>query len=256
MTLDDATSRWIVTPAFFEREETALLLAAPKDALINEVRIVHRSPPEMRLSHQAIKRFVEEAIEEGHRPISLAGDCCAALPVMAGLQTHGIEPDLVWIDAHGDFNTPDTSPSQFLGGMPLAMMVGRGPQWMMEGAGATTIAEDRVLLVGTRDIDPLEEVALRQSLVTRIPLADLAEIEFDGPVHLHLDLDVIDSAECPGFSYPAPGGPSVADLEAAMADLAKRTDLAAISISGWTGELDPEGITKAAAKRVFAALMP
>ena len=110
--------RWIVTPRFFEQPEPALFQVAPADALVNDVEILHRSPPELAILHGGIRRFVEEALGEGHRPVSLAGDCCACLPVLAGMQRVGIEPDVVWIDAHGDFNTPETSPSQCLGGMP------------------------------------------------------------------------------------------------------------------------------------------
>jgi len=246
--------RWIVTPLFFELPEPALIGAAPPDAHINAPELVRRSPPELAIAHGGIRRFVEEALGDGHRPVSLAGDCCAALPVLAGLQRAGIDPDLLWIDAHGDFNTPETSPSQFLGGMPLAMIAGRGPQWMMEGAKAGPIPEERILLAGARDLDPLEAEALDASAVTRIALPELAEIAFDGPVMLHLDVDVLDLVDAPAMRYPSAGGPPLDRVVAALADLAARADIAAVSVSGWAGHLDRDGRTARAVARLLETL--
>lgn len=246
--------RWIITPRFFEQSEPALFQVVPADAAVNEVEIVHRSPPELAILHGGIAQFVYDSAVEGDRPISLAGDCCAAVPVLAGLQRAGRHPDLVWIDAHGDFNTPETSPSMFLGGMPLAMMVGRGPQWMMSGVGADPVAEEQVLLVDARDLDPLEADALAASQVTHIAFRELDEIAFDGPVMLHLDLDVIDKDDCPAFAYPVAGGPSADQVAAALGRLAMRAELAAISVSGWSGARDRDGRTARAAGRILEAL--
>ena len=80
---------------------------------------------------------------------------------MAGLQAAGLSPVLVWLDGHGDFNIPETSPSGFLGGMPLAMMVGRGDPAFGRSVGLTPISEQDVWLVGARDIDPPEQETYR-----------------------------------------------------------------------------------------------
>ena len=249
------TSRWQVTPFYFEHPEPALFSAAPEAAATNAPdAIADRSPASMARLHRPIAGFVETTLRAGARPVALAGDCCAAVPVLSGLRAAGIEPALVWIDAHGDFNTPATSPSQFLGGMPLAMMVGRGPQWMCAAVGLTPVAEERVWLVDGRDLDPLERDALDASRVNRAGVADLATLPFDGPVHVHIDLDVIDAAEAPGFNYPVPGGPGAAETADACAELAARADIRAISISGWTDALDPSGATGAACRRVLRAL--
>jgi arginase len=249
------TSRWLVTPFYFEHPEPALFSAAPDGAVANEpAGISDRSPGCMTRLHRPIAEFVGKALRDGVRPISMAGDCCAAIPVLAGLGAAGIEPTLVWIDAHGDFNTPETSPSQFLGGMPLAMMVGRGPQWMCEAVGLTPIAEDRVWLIDGRDLDPLESSALDASRVNRAEVAGLAALPLTGPVLVHIDLDVIDATDAPGFNYPVPGGPGAAETEDARAALAALADIRAISISGWTDALDPSGATGAACRRVLRAL--
>jgi arginase len=246
---------WLVTPYYFEHPEPALFSAAPKGPALNApAGIADRSPANMARLYQPITRFVETTLGAGARPVSLAGDCCAAVPVLAGVRAAGVEPTLVWIDAHGDFNTPETSPSQFLGGMPLAMMVGRGPQWLCEEVGLTPLPEERVWLIDGRDLDPLEREALDASRVNRAGVADLATRTFAGPLHVHIDLDVIDAGEAPGFNYPVPGGPSAAATAAACAQLTERTDICAISISGWTEAQDPSGATGAACRRVLRAL--
>jgi len=249
------TSRWLVTPFYFEHPDPALFSAAPDGAETNAPEgIDDRSPDSMARLHRPIAQFVEETLKAGARPVSLAGDCCTAVPVLAGLRAAGIEPALIWIDAHGDFNTPETSPSQFLGGMPLAMMVGRGPQWMCEAVRLTPFPEQWVWLIDGRDLDPLEREALDNSKVNRASIADLASLTFDGPVYVHLDTDVIDATEAPGFNYPVPGGPGGAETAKACADLAARCDFRAISISGWTEALDPSGKTGAVCRRVLRAL--
>jgi arginase len=205
--------------------------------------------------HRPIERFTRDTLKTGDRPISLAGDCCASIPVLAGIRATGIEPVLVWIDADADFNTPETSPSQFLGGMPLAMIVGRGPQWMCESINLKPIAENRVWVIDGRDLDPLERVALDASAVRRTGMAGLETLKLDQPVHLHLDIDVANSSEAPGSNYPVAGGPSVADTVAACAAFAAENDIIAISISGWTGSLDLDGKTKDACVAVLKALI-
>lgn len=89
--------------------------------------------------YQALAADVADVAAQGDRPVAYTGDCCATIGVLAGLQRAGIAPTLIWFDAHGDFNTWETSPSGFLGGMPLAMIVGRGEQTFLEATGATPL---------------------------------------------------------------------------------------------------------------------
>ena len=79
-------------------------------------------------------------------------------------------------------------------------------------------------------------------------------MKIETPVHLHLDIDVIDSSEAPGSNYPVVGGPSVAETVAACSAFSAKNDIVAISISGWTGSLDPNGKTKEACIAVLKAL--
>ena len=246
---------WIVTPQFFEQPEPRLVDYAPADAALNGPHSIgDREAESMARLHLPIARFVEATLREGRRPVSLAGDCCAAVPALAGMRAAGIEPWLVWIDAHGDFNTPETSPSQFLGGMPLAMMVGRGPRWMCESVGLAPFPEERVILVDGRDLDPMEAEAVAGSGLAHVGVSDLPALALEGPVLVHIDMDVIDAREAPAFNYPVRGGPSAGQLAEALSAFAAGTDIRAISISAWSPSKDLDGATGRACRRAMKAL--
>ena len=248
--------RWILTPQYFEQPEPALAAAVLSDArMVNGPHAIpDRGPDSMARLHRPIAGFAHEAAQAGERPVSVAGDCCAAVPVLAGLRAAGVEPHLVWIDAHGDFNTPETSPSQFLGGMPLAMIAGRGPRWMAEAVGLSPLPEDRIWLIDGRDLDPLERAALDASAVRRTGVAGLGSLRLDAPVMVHIDMDVLDADKAPAFQYPVAHGPSVSAVSRACRDFAAGNRIVGISVCGWTGALDTDGRTAAACRHVVEAL--
>lgn len=248
--------QWILTPQYFETHEPALSSIVPAGAVMNGPHdIPDREAESMATLHRPIADFIATALASGNRPISVAGDCCAAVPALAGMRRAGLEPTLVWIDAHGDFNTPETSPSQFLGGMPLAMMVGRGPQWMCEAVGLAPYPEDRIWLIDARDLDPEERTAVDASALRRTGMAGMASLKLDGPVYVHIDMDVMNADEVPAFNYPVPGGPSVAETVAACQSFAAANEICAVSVSGWTGALDTDGRTGVACKKVIDAIL-
>jgi len=149
-----------------------------------------------------------------------------------------LRPALLWFDAHGDFNDWTTSPSGFLGGMPLAMLVGRGEQTLMTAAGAAPMSEDRVWLADARDLDPGEREALSASAVHHVGhVADLLRPGAipEGPLWVHLDVDVVDPAEMEAVNYPAPGGPGAAEVRRVFRGLALTGRVAAVSLSSWDG---------------------
>ncbi|MEM7090743.1 MAG: arginase family protein [Pseudomonadota bacterium] len=247
---------WLLTPYYFESAEEALSAVVPEGTPTNGPHnLSDRNPESMALLHRPIAEFTENAAAKGDRPISIAGDCCGSIPVLAGLLRAGQTPTLVWIDAHGDFNTPETSPSQFLGGMPLAMMVGRGPQDMCETVGLRPLPEDRVWAVDLRDLDPLEREAIDASALRRTGMAGLTSLKIDGPVYVHIDMDVLNADEVGAFNYPVPGGPSVAETVAACQAFAAANQITALSVSGWTGVLDTDGKTADACGKVLDALL-
>jgi arginase len=198
----------------------------------------------------------EAARDRAWPPLVFAGDCVSSIGVLAGLQRAGIEPVLVWFDAHGDFNTWATTPSGFLGGMPLAMIVGRGDLAIVEAVGLKPQAEDRVILVGARDIDPGEDDALAASAVRQLAVESLVDADLPpGPLYVHLDVDVVNPDEMPAQNYPAPGGPSLDAVKAALARLVGTGRIAAVSFSLWNPEL-PGAARAAAATRELVSVLP
>jgi arginase len=173
----------------------------------------------------------------------MAGDCVASIGVLAGLQQATSDFTLVWYDAHGDFNTPETTPSGFMGGMPLAMLCGRGEQTVVSGAGAKIHPEARIILTDARDLDPGEKEALAGSAITHLlDPADLLNLDLpDIPLYIHFDSDVLRLADMPAVNYPAQGGPTLEMIEASLARLADTGRVAAISVTMWNPELDTEG---------------
>ena len=190
-------------------------------------------------------------------PVSIAGDCCTAIAVAAGVQRAGVDASLIWLDAHGDFNTWETSPSGFLGGMPLAMMVGRGEQTMCDAVGLESLKENRIILADGRDLDPLEAEAVRASEMVHVPdYADLLTMPLpDGPLYVHFDTDVIDCGQAQAFNYPAPGGPSVDLVNKVMQRLASTGRVVAASMSTWNPELDHDGATARVCMDAFRLLV-
>jgi len=210
-------------------------------------------PGRMAQLHAPIATRVAASAAASRGAVCLGGDCCTTIAVLAGLQRAGLDPLLVWLDAHGDFNTPETSPSGFLGGMPLAMIVGRGDQSLAAAAGLRSLAEPDALLVNARDLDPLERAALDASAVRRVadPARIAEHLPPDRPIYVHLDADIMDPADAPAVHYPVPGGPSLAAVEAACRRLRNTGRLVAASLTLWDFDKDADGRT---ARACFTAL--
>jgi arginase len=185
-------------------------------------------------------------------PIVLSGDCITALAVLAGVQRSGIDAALVWFDAHGDFHTEQTTTSGYLGGLPLAKAVGRGDLTLPRGLGMTPLAEDRVLLVDARDLDPPEVEALSASRVRRAGVDAVRDALPDGPLHLHVDLDVFDAGLVNGLRFPAPQGPGIDAVAAGVRAVAESGQLRALSIAAtWR----PEDTLRAETDSVLSAVL-
>ncbi|MBV8301047.1 MAG: arginase family protein [Candidatus Dormibacteraeota bacterium] len=199
---------------------------------------------------------VRDAVSRGPgRPIVFSGDCVTALAVLAAVQQRGGDPSLVWIDAHGDFHTEQTTASHYAGGLPLAKAVGRGDLTLPEALGLLPLDETRAVLVDGRDLDPPEADALNASRVRRVALGELQDALPDGPVHLHVDLDVIDPSLLPGLRFPAPGGAFHAALREAVRAVVANRPVAAVSIAGtWTMEQSLRDRNDAALGCVLAGL--
>jgi arginase len=162
----------------------------------------------------------------------ISGDCSTALGTMAGLQHAGLDPAVVWFDAHADVQTLETTTSGYLGGLPLRILAGYRPELIAQGLRLRPVPEDRITLVGARDLDPPEVDYLAGAAIGRAEVATLTPAAVpDGPLYVHIDVDVIDPGALPGLRYPAPGGPSAAEVAAALGALLATGRVAAVGLA-------------------------
>jgi arginase len=169
------------------------------------------------VQYDAVADTVAEAVRGGERPAVVSGDCTTALGTVAGLQRAGLDPAIIWFDAHGDLQTPETTTSGYLGGMPLRLLVGHRREIIADRLGLRDVAEQRVVLVGARDLDPPEAEYLSGAAIRRATVEGLADdLLPDGPLYLHVDFDVVDPDELPGLLFPAPGGPAFETVAGAI----------------------------------------
>jgi arginase len=218
------------------------------------------------LANGELARRVAALRREGYLPVGLLANCSSLLGMLGGLQHSGPTPrplrvGLVFIDAHGDFNTPETTLSGMLGGMPVAVAAGRCLTRLRLKSGLDpALGERNIVLAGVRDTDPLEEELLARSAVVRLPVADIRGpsaalerqmrrlTERNDLVYVHVDMDVLDPREVPGHPLAVPGGPTSAELAAALAAMFRHEKAAALGIASTPfGERDPGGVSRQAA---------
>jgi len=204
----------------------------------------------------AVSDLVVQAHTQQTLPVILGGDCMSAIGVCGGLQRRlgAYEFGVAWFDAHGDFNTPETTQTGYLGGMPLACICGHGLDRLRRDAGLRRpVDEASVMLLGVRNLDPPEKELLDSSAITCLSPAEVEagktepvsrnHFEDTSGVYLHLDIDVIDPAEAPGVNYLTPNGISAGQAVAAASAIIRHTPLAALTLSAINPALDQEGKT-------------
>lgn len=186
----------------------------------------------LRETEEVSTRLADEvagAIDEGRLPLVLGGDHSVAIGTMSGA-ARDAEMGVVWFDAHGDFNTPATTPSGNVHGMPLAAALGKGVFGDMTWASAPGVREENVAIVGLRSLDDLERELVRESDVTAFTMSDIdqrgvtavtrdaMQVATDGvdDVHVSLDLDWLDPKVAPGVGTPVRGGVTYREAHAAM----------------------------------------
>ena len=201
-------------------------------------------------------KALAERVRDLDQPRVQVGDCVACLGVMAGLQEKGLDPAIVWLDAHGDFNTWETTPSGFLGGMPLAMLAGLGEQTIMDAVHATPVAGERILLVGARNLDTGEDTNLEGAGVRQVDVEDLTADKLpEGPIYLHLDCDVVAIEEMPSVNYPAAGGPGAAAVREAVERVFASGRVVGFSFTAWDPNLPGAELSAGSARRLTEGLL-
>jgi len=192
---------------------------------------------------QAIYNAGHEAVQQGHFPLFLGGDHSIAVGTVAAVT--GDDPvGLIWIDAHGDFNTPETSPSGNIHGMPLAALIGEGhPSLVNVGRPGMKVYPENVVLIGQRDLDQAEKKRLKQSGITVFTMRDIDEQGISSVankaimkfahlkrIHLTVDMDALDPLEAPGVGTPVPGGISYREAHLLMEILADSGKVASMDL--------------------------
>lgn len=181
---------------------------------------------------------VEDALGGGRAPVLVAGECSVALTTLPTLARVRPDAKVLWLDAHGDFNTPATTASRYLGGMALAGACGL---WDPELAG--TIAPERVVLAGVRDLDRAERELLERSAVTVIgasleTLVATQNALDRAPVYVHLDFDVIDPDHFPA-EFPAAGGLAPDKLYDLLESVAGECELVGLELTAFAASEEP-----------------
>lgn len=178
---------------------------------------------------------IADAIAAGFasgRNVLVAGGNCTSLPgIIGGLQqSHGdtARIGLVWFDAHGDFNTPNTTLTGRLGGMPVAVCAGLCyPEWRIGAHQEVALPTDRIIMVDVRNLDPLEDALVRATAISVVPVSGpelrdaLSRLaEKTDLIYLHIDMDVLDESLTPSHGTKEPNGPDIATtLDAVQAVL-------------------------------------
>jgi arginase len=171
----------------------------------------------------------DDALAAGAYPVLFASDCSICITTLPAVLRHVPDATVLWLDAHGDFNTPDTTPSGFLGGMCLAAACG---EWDA-GFDGPRVDAARVVMCGVRDLDGGERVLLETRGVGRVERpSELAEALAGRRVFVHLDLDVLDPSILPA-QFPAPGGLSDGGLRTLLGEVAASADLVGCEITAF-----------------------
>ena len=195
--------------------------------------------PEIAAACQTLAIQVETSLEEGAIPIILGGDHSIAIGSVSGLSAyyhkHEHRVGVIWFDAHGDMNTPETSPSGNIHGMPFAAILGHGaPDLTQIGGFAPKVHPEDCVLIGARSVDPEEAVALKASGIRVITMRELDERGMSSVMdeamwlasrrtagfHITMDMDFVDPDFAPGVGTPVPGGPTYRESHLAMEKIA------------------------------------
>jgi arginase len=211
---------------------------------------------------EELRLKVEQSLAEGRMPLVLGGDHSIAIGSVAGSSNHfarqGENIGLIWFDAHGDANTPETTPSGNIHGMSLAVALGLGDSDFVNlGGRSPKVQASNTVLIGARDLDPGERTTLKKSGVTVYTMRDIDErgmksvvdeaiaLANDGTagIHLSFDLDVADPEDAPGTGTPVWGGITYREAHLAMEMMCDRANIVAMDLVEVNPVIDSQNMT-------------
>ncbi len=217
--------------------------------------------------NMVLAEHVRGALKQGRFPLVLAGNCNACLGTLAGIDARPV--GVIWLDAHGDFNTPETSASGFLDGMSLAMATGLCHQALCARIGGPPIPGSHVVHIGGRDFDDGEKERLARHQVRVVSASQLKQVGLApalrpalaalrsqvSHVYLHVDLDVLDPVEARANEFAAPDGLSLRDLECAIQVVGETVDVKAAALTAYDPACDEEGRALRAGVRLIHTIV-
>jgi arginase len=227
---------------------------------VTERLVEHREgyPMEVAMTfalQRGVAHEVREALEAGEFPLLLAGNCHNTVGVLGGYGARRI--GLVWFDAHGDVNTPETTTSGFMDGMPLSMASGRSWRGMTASIPGFRVLEDRqIVLIGVREFDDGERELFD---TTEIPLVSCETVCDEGAqralagvldvwsaegldgVHVHVDMDVHDPLQVTANPYQPAGGLTPEQVQDCVRAVAAKLRVVGATVSAYDPTADPEG---------------
>lgn len=235
--------------------------------------------PEIAATCSRLATTVREALAAGHLPLSLGGDHSIAVGTIGGVSRFyrgkNRKIGLIWLDAHADMNTPDTSPSGNVHGMPLACVVGMGPKELTHLAGYAPAVDPRnAVIVGLRDVDQMEKPHVRDSGVRAFTMRHIDErglravmeeairmaMEGTDGFHLSLDMDFVDPRDAPGVGTPVRGGVTYREAHLAMEMICDSGQMVSMEVvevnpvideANRTGDLAVELVMSGLGKRIL-----
>jgi len=205
----------------------------------------------------------------GHFNIGLYNNCSSASGMLGGLQHSGrpgrpLRVGMIWIDAHGDYNTPETTLSGMLGGMPVAVAAGHALTRMRLQSGLDPALPERYIVMAcVRDTDPLEQDRIDRSLIEHLTVDDIRNLSenihtqmerlsrLTDLIYIHIDLDVLDPQEIMGHPLTVPNGPTSEELGAALEVMFRYEKAAALGIASYPAHDDPDNVTLEAVYRLI-----
>ena len=217
-------------------------------------------------------RFVAADQKKGYFTIGLLGNCSSLTGMLAGLQhSAGWKPlkvGLVWLDAHGDFNTPETSPSGLLGGMPVAVAAGLCLTRLRLKAGLDPALPTRYIVMGgVRNIYPFEQELVDRSDLEFLSTEDIRTLSenidtqmerlsrLTDIIYIHVDMDILNPEEVRGSNFPETGGPTSHELSAALRKMFRWEKASAFGVASTPYKDDTEGSNKNAAYRLIEGVI-
>ena len=225
--------------------------------------------PEIKATCARIAELVARASTAGEIPLVLGGDHSVALGTLAGLASAHGQGGVLWIDAHSDTNTPETSPSGNVHGMPLAAALGlAGREFDSEAWTLPAVDPRRVALIGIRQLDDGERQLLREAGVRVFTMSEIDRIGIEravresldrvsggGFVHVSLDMDVLDPVVAPGVGTPVRGGLTYREAHLALELIAESGLAGSLEVVEVNPILDRENTTALTAVELVASAL-